>query len=115
MLRVLSEVRDGVSDLAGEAESAAIAEVVDVDFIKDQVELGAYDWMACKRLVGSVVGIIRRVQAPRRDSETQHKWLEVGASMLAAEIVDRPRVMCKALEFLLDRVNAMRIDAANSR
>ncbi len=115
VLRVLSEVRDGISDLAGTRESTAVREVIDVDFIKDQVELGAYDWGACKRLVGGVVTIIRRVQSPMRDGETQQKWLQVGASMLAAESIDRPRVMCKALEFLLDRVNAMRVDAANAR
>ena len=115
VLRVLSEVRDGIRDLAGGRESAAIDEAIDIDFIKDQVELRVYDWAACKRLVGAVVGIIRRVQAPKRDSETQGKWLQMGACMLAAEPADRPRVLCKALEFLLDRVNAMRVDAANAR
>jgi hypothetical protein len=29
--------------------------------------------------------------------------------------LERPRVFCKSLEFMLDRVNAMRIDAANAR
>ena len=115
MLRVLVEIRDGISDLAGGLHTVAIADVVDVDFIKDQAELGAFDWAACKRLVGAVVGIIGRVQAPMRDDETRGKWLRVGASMLAAEADDRPRVMCKALEFLIDRVNVMRIDAANCR
>ena len=115
MLRVLSEVRDGIVDLSGVRESVAISEAIDIDFIKDQAELGIFDWMACKSLVGAVVGIIRRLQAPKRDSETQAKWLVVGASMLAAESADRPRVMCKALEFMLDRVNVMRIDAANAR
>ena len=35
--------------------------------------------------------------------------------MEKAIIEDRPRIFCKALEFLLERVNAMRIDAANAR
>jgi hypothetical protein len=30
-------------------------------------------------------------------------------------IADQPRVLCKALEFLLDRINILRIDAANAR
>ncbi len=115
VLRVLSEVRDGILDLAGVRESVAISEAIDIDFIKDQAELGIFDGMACKSLVGAVVGIIRRLQAPKRDGETQAKWLVVGASMLAAESADRPRVMCKALEFMLDRINVMRIDAANAR
>jgi hypothetical protein len=115
VLRVLSEVRDGISDLAGAPESASIAEAIDIEFIRRQVESGAYDWDGCKRLVGGVVGIIQRVQAPKRDEETTQQWRKVGASMLRAEGGDRPGVMCRALEFLLDRINAMRIDAANAR
>lgn len=94
-------------------ERAAVCEIIDIDFIKDQVVLGVFDWVACKRLVGAVVGIIQRVQLPKRISETQEKWLPVGASMVAAEFC--PRVMCNALEFLLDRATVMRIDVANAR
>ncbi len=115
VLRVLSEVRDGISDLAGAPESASVKETLDIDFIRRQVESGAYDWDSCKRLVGGVVSIIRRVQAPKRDEETAQQWRKVGSSMLCAEEADRPGVTCKALEFLLDRINAMRIDAANAR
>ncbi len=115
VLRVLSEVRDGISDLAGALESVSVNETIDTEFIRRQVESGAYDWDSCKRLVGGVVSIIRRVQAPKRDEETAQQWRKVGASMLSAEEADRPSVTCKALEFLLDRINAMRIDAANAR
>ena len=113
VLRVLAEVRDGMSELAGSIEVSAIHEAIDIDFIRRQVELGVYEWDNCKRLVGTVVGIIRRLQAPKRDADTQEKWLTVGSNMLAA--TDRPRALCKALEFMLDRINLMRIDAANSR
>jgi len=115
VLRVLSEIRDGVSDLAGNRESAAIGDAIDIDLIRGQAEVGAYDWDSCIRLVGTVVGIIQRVQSPKRDAETLANWRQVGTAMQAAEVADRPRVMCKALEFLLDRINAMRIDAANAR
>jgi hypothetical protein len=116
VVRVLAEIRDGVSDIAGARESAAVHEAVDIDFIKGQAELGLYGWDSCKRLVGAVVGIIRRVQSPMRDADTQARWVVVGTSMEESDdSIDRPRVLCKALEFLLDRVNALRIDAANAR
>jgi hypothetical protein len=113
VLRVLAEVRDGISELAGGIEVSAIHEAIDIDFIRRQVELGVYEWDDCKRLVGMVVGVIRRLQAPNRDADTQEQWLTVGSNMLAA--TDRPRALCKALEFMLDRINMMRIDAANTR
>ncbi len=115
VLRVLVEVRDGISDLAGSIEVSAIHEAIDIDFIRRQVELGVYEWDNCKRLVGTVVGIIKRLQAPKRDADTQEKWMTVGSNMLAATDSDRPRVLCEALEFMLDRINILRIDAANAR
>ncbi len=93
-----------------------VHEAVDIDFIRRQAELGAYDWNACKRLVGAVVSIIRRVQAPSRDAETQGKWLQVRDGMLAATTDDdQAHALCKVLEFMLDHINSMRVDAANAR
>ena len=53
------------------------------------------------------------MQAPKRDEESRTRWIPVREAMAARE--EQPRVFCKALEFLLERVNAMRIDAANAR
>jgi hypothetical protein len=57
------------------------------------------------------------MQAPRRDGETKSQWEEMQARMLSAEAEEgeRPGAFCKALEFVLDRVNTIRIDAANTR
>jgi len=55
-----------------------------------------------------------RVQAPKRDTETTEKY-EVLKSRMSEASVDHPLVFCNALEFLLNRCNAMRIDAANAR
>jgi hypothetical protein len=115
VLRVLAEIRDGIKDLAGAREAGALDEAVDLDFIKQQAEAGLYDWTSCTKLVSSIVEIIQRIQAPKRDDETKAKWTEVSAAMQAATMEEHPRAFCKALEFLLDRVNAMRIDAANAR
>ena len=115
VLRVLGEIRDGISDLAGSREQGGIAEVIDLDLIKQQAEAGLYGWRSCVKLLGEVVSIITRVQAPHRDEETKAQWAERHKELLAADADTQPRAFCKALEFLLDRVNAMRIDAANAR
>lgn len=115
VLRVLSEIREGIADLSGSRESKIIREAVDLEFIKQQAEQGLYEWGSCMRLIGSIVAVIQRVQTPKRDLETRTRWKQVGLAMQNANGEDRPRAFCKALEFLLDRVNVMRIDAANAR
>ena len=114
VFRVLAEIRDGIRDLAGCRQSDAISNAIDIDFIRSQVDSAAFDWDSCKRLIGSVVSIIKSIQAPKRDTETHERWVTVAESMLEVN-VDQPRILCKALEFILDRVNVMRIDAANAR
>ena len=115
VLRVLGEISDGISDLAGSREAGSIKEIVDLVFIRQQAEAGLYCWSSCLGLVSGIVEVVQRVQAPKRDEETKTKWGEVSQAMQRAAIAEHPRQLCKALEFLLDRVNAMRIDAANAR
>jgi hypothetical protein len=113
---VLGEIRDGINDLAGSREAGNIAEAVDLDYIKKQAEQGLYNWSSCKNLIAAIVSVVQRVQAPKRDEETKAKWKETSDLMSEASTSEeQPRAFCKALEFLLDRVNAMRIDAANAR
>ncbi len=113
VIRVLGEIRDGIVDLAGEGES--IDEVVDVDFIRTRAEAGNYGFSDAARLFGDVVRIILRVQAPTRDAETRGEWSALENKIAAVTLDSAARVTCDGLEFLLERVNAMRIDAANSR
>ena len=115
VLRVLGEIRDGISDLAGCGECSAIAAAIDLAFIRQQAETGAYGWPSCIKLVGEIVSLVLRVQSPKRDEETKAKWAEHRQELMAANADTQPRAFCKALEFLLDRVNMMRIDAANAR
>jgi hypothetical protein len=115
VLRVMAEIRDGIADLAGSREATSIRDVLDIELIKQQVEIGAFGWDSCMKLVGSVVSVIKRIQAPGRDSSTRERWREVGLAMQNAEICDHARIFCRALEFLLDLVNILRVDAANAR
>ena len=117
VMRVLAEIRDGIRDLAGEREAVAIMEAIDDDYMKERMHAQAFSWDDCKNLIANVVRITQRVQAPKRDEETKQKWREAGKVLLDAdnEAKTQPRALCKSLEFLLDRVNVMRIDAANAR
>ena len=56
-----------------------------------------------------------QVQSHKRDEESRTMWGPVRESMESATALDQPRVFCKALEFLMERLNAMRVDAANER
>lgn len=113
VLRVLKEIYDGINDLVGTREQ--INEIIDIDYIKQQVESNLYTWDNCKNLISSIVGVIQRTQAPKRNNETKTIWKEINTEMQEALDVNQPKVFCKALEFLLNRVNAMRVDAANTR
>ena len=55
------------------------------------------------------------MQATERGAETLVKWTPVSLGMEEAPAEEQPRAFCTALEFLLERVNVMRIDAANVR
>ena len=115
VFRVLAEVRDGLKDLCGARDSVnRVSEVIDIDFIKQRVESGAFDADAAFALLTSAAGIVRELQSPSRDQETSAKWAECVAKRSEAG-VSVGRWFCFGLEFLLGRVNAMRIDAANSR
>ena len=77
VLHVLAEIRDGINDLAGSREAGAISEMVDLEYIKQQAENRLYDWESCTRLIGGIVAVVQRVQAPKRDEETKEKWAEI--------------------------------------
>ena len=115
VLRVLSEVRDGISDLTGTREEGSIAEIIDIDHLKTRTENGSYGFADAVLLFRSAVGVVERTQARKRDAETKEKWAALEAAIASVTADSAARVTCDCLEFLLDRVNAMRVDAANAR
>jgi hypothetical protein len=112
----MAEVRDGISDVSNGSYSA-VHEVFDIPFIKSQLEAGVFGWDSCINFVSAATAIVKRAQAPKRDTETNTLWTGLRAEMVAASDDDskKPTTFCNALKYLLDRVNAMRIDAANAR
>jgi hypothetical protein len=115
VLRVLAEVRDGINDLAVNRMAGAASDMLDIDRITRQAEAGDFGWDGCVKLVSDVVDLIKIVQTPERDAETRARWQMIKDAMHAAEAEEQPRAFCKALEFLLNRVNVMRVDACNAR
>lgn len=112
VLRVLKEICDGTNELAG---INVLSENVDLEFIKQQAEANLYTWDNCKNLISSIVESIQNTQMPKRNEETKLLWDKINEKLATVPIEEQPRTFCKALEFLLDRVNTMRIDAANAR
>ena len=55
------------------------------------------------------------MQETKREEESRTRWKPVSWGMEHAKPKDQPRAFCRALEFLLGRINAMRVDAANAR
>jgi hypothetical protein len=117
VLRILIEIRDGINDLSGSREGSNILEIIDLDFIKQQTETRSYTWINCMQLISSIVVVIQRIQASHRDNETKEKWKLISEQMQEAliNVNEQSRAFCKALEFLLNRTNALRIDAVNAR
>ncbi len=117
VIRVLVEIRNGISEVGGAIESAAIKEIIDVEFIEGKANAGAFEWRDCQNLVRMIVDVIRRVQSPRRDADLTEKFNQTKADLVSADsdVLVRPQMFCKALEFALDRVNLIRIDSANAR
>ena len=110
VIRVLGEICDGIHDLC---ENSGIREVVELEFVSQQAQAGLYTWQSIQKLIAGVVCVIERVQLPKRDRETKSKWEALQAVDIKGDD-EAPRALCHQLEFLLNRVNVMRIDAANA-
>ena len=115
VLRVLAEIRDGLAGVSSPAEKDAILEMVDLEFIKQQTDEGLYSWEDCITLLASVVSLIRQVQSDSRKPSTASGWQELESELTGADISAQPKLLCRCLEFLLGRVNALRTDSANAR
>ena len=116
-MRVLAEIRDAFLELVN-AESSIGQEIsasMDISHIEEQLKAKAYEWESSRHLVGFCISVIMRIQHPSRFEEAEREWKVVGKEMLEASEADQPHTFCNALKFILERINKMRIDAANAR
>ncbi len=121
VIGVLDSVREGIHEVSADQHSE-IDGIIDISLIKQQVKNGAFDWNSCTRLVHSVVSVIERIQESRRAEQTSEMYALVRAEMEHVTFSSSagtsefwPHVLCKALDFLVNRISALRIDAANCR
>jgi hypothetical protein len=123
VVRVLKEIRDGISELAlGTEMAVCIAKVIDVDAITEATNVASKNlsllpWDGCVQLLSGIIDLVKRMQAPRRDTETRLKWGPLFTSLEGAAETPalQPQAFCNALEFVLDRLNTIRVDGANVR
>ena len=80
---------------------------IDIDFIRQQAEDGLYNWQNCIHLVTAIYA--------EAGGEKEEGWAQIQETMEKAAAEEQPRALCQALRFLLERVNVMRIKAANTK
>jgi hypothetical protein len=123
VLSVFREVRVGIEGLSqGHPEQAKIGELIDTETIAARLKQPDIDFGVVVELVDEVVEMLLSMHDRMRCKElrevTQETWVEVRASMQAASTegqMVKARAMCAALEFLLSRVHAARVEVANSK
>ena len=140
VLRVLREINDGVDEFRGPAplqrnigiiapgsdevenlvvppsdeNNQAQGIVVDFDALLLQLANGAFGWDDCKGLVAGFVETIVALE-PAGEEEVLAQWAEVSLAMDSATPEEQPATLCRALQFLMDRITIMRIESANQR
>jgi hypothetical protein len=73
-----------------------------------------FDWDYFQKLTSSAVDFLRRIQVPAHDADLTSEWNALRTSMEQPD-ANRNLLFSKTLEFMLDRVNIIRIDLANKR
>ena len=108
-------LRAGLRDVSGADVHERIDQIINLSFVQDQINLGLFGWESCRRLIVAVVDLIKQVQGSSRVTQTQAQWVVVQSSMEQVTDSSWPVVLSQALEFIHERVNVLRIDAANMR
>jgi hypothetical protein len=114
VVRVLREVRDGIVDIGTARYALEIKDILDIELIDQRISSNAFTWADCRNIIAGVSVIIRQIQAPARDETFKTGWTELRVAMEATDVFDA-LILVAALKFMLDRINFLRIDAANAR
>lgn len=123
-IRVLTVFRDVKTTLLEQcwvpALQTSIHAAIDLDSLMNQIEDGFFGWEECVAMVGGVIFIILQLQAQKRDAGLNKGWAEIQYHLEAATQCSnnnqyRWRVLCKALEFLIDQTHMLSVDASNAR
>jgi len=79
VLHVLSEIREGIQELSHGRGN--IQEVLDIDFLRESTLHGVFSWTESCDLITGVVKVIKLIQSPSRDDETNEKFKSIMFSM----------------------------------
>lgn len=120
VVRVLGEIHDGIADLSNNLARKfplTVSNIINIPAIQQAVDSNSLEWADCTAMLKQLSEMLRRMQAPKRDKGHVQKWVSHYTSLRTADtdVGARPRVFCNALQFILNYVNLIRIDAANTR
>jgi hypothetical protein len=110
VLRVLSEIREGIKSIN---KSFSLDDSMDIDFIGNQAEKGLYTFDSCMALMDCLVSEVCSAQEEWRKKETEVKWAEIRALMTDGSW-DQAEAISGGLQFLVQRINATRLDIVNA-
>lgn len=112
VFNLLAEIRVNIVTHASEAVGAIVQEMIDIDFIRQQMELGVFGWEEWCVLVARVYGILRNVQSADRVVKSNIEWLK-----LAEQVKDEgpARKFCFGFRFLKTQSSLLQIDNCNAR
>jgi hypothetical protein len=109
VIRLLREVRDGISDVG--SVHLEIRGVIDLQVIENQITHRVFSWIDCTNLISCIVHIIKRVQLPARDTSLMIEWERVRLVMEATPSLNA-KALVGGLRFLMDRLAILRVDPA---
>lgn len=72
------------------------------------------DWGHVVKLFGETVGIVLRMQAPRRRAQLSGEWDALSSSLTDAALAERARLCCESVKFMMECVNRMSADVQNA-
>ena len=116
VIRVLREVRDSIMivEVGSFRYAQEIKDILDIELVDQRISSNAFTWADCRNIISGVALIIRQIQSPARDDSFKASWNELRVAMEATDVFDA-LILVAALKFMMDRVNFLRIDAANAR
>ena len=115
VLQILKKINDEINDLTKDLENINILEIININFIKQQIEANLYTWINFNQLILSIVEVIQKIQVPQRNNETKEQWELISKQIYDASVDEQPQVLCNSLKFIINCFNSIRIDLANER
>ena len=112
LLRVLTEVCDGLKELDSQ-NTSDMDEIFNIADLQGKMLHNLFDRDCRVFLISAIFEKIMIIQDPKRRKETLDAWFNAVYPFYTDD--DQPNVLCMAVKALLERLNCMRVDAANAR